>query len=160
MVSERIQKHIQRLTESRAKLYKVLDHIGERGNEQIYSDGAQWTIHQLMIHLVIADQGHNAMAMGIAAGQEVIPADYDLERFNRRSVEKRGEMTLAQAREALIKNREALLAWLNTLDDVLLDQEGRHASMIMMSVNQILQTHAAHEDLHTRDIAAKLGIEL
>ena len=111
-MSERIENHKKRLAEARQKLNQAFESIGERSDEQIYSEGAQWTLRQLAIHLALADTGHNRMVYSYAKGKEFIPADYDINRYNKRSVEKKAEMTLAQARESLAQSRAEFLEWL------------------------------------------------
>lgn len=155
-MSDRIQQHITALTDARTHLDSALDRIGDRGDEQLYSDGAQWTLRDLAIHLMVADKGHNRMLMTIAQGEELIPEDYDLERFNKRSVEKNAQITLEQARAALAASRAELLEWLNTIDDATLDKRGRHASLQIMSLSQIMDLMAHHERGHADDIIAHL----
>lgn len=48
------------LAQARAYLLEALSRIGDQADAPIYSEGAQWTLRQLAIHLMIADQGHNA----------------------------------------------------------------------------------------------------
>ena len=156
-MSERLEVHKQKLAESRAKLNEALDRIGDRGEQQIYSEGAQWTIRQLVIHLALADNGHNRMLDHYAQGKEFIPADYDIERYNKRSVEKQAEMTLQQARDALAQSRQELLSWFdNQPDDSFLDKTGRHANLQIMTLSQIIDVMCAHEIGHANDILALL----
>lgn len=152
-MSEKIAQHIEKLNAARARLEAVLDAVPENlWEQQIYSEGAQWTVRQLLIHLMISDAGQNRVMMSIAEGKDLIPPDYDLERFNKRSVEKQAEITPAQARAALKESRQTLLDWLNTLTDATLEMQGRHASMQIMSISQILDVVANHEVGHANDI--------
>jgi hypothetical protein len=153
MMGERLEKHKARLAAARARLEAALDQAANLGEVQIYSEGAQWTVRQLAIHLAIADKGHNSMVFHYAEGKEFIPADYDIERFNKRSVERQAEMTLEQARESLRQSRAEMLAWFETVsDESVLDKEGRHANLQIMPISRILDIMAGHEDLHTADI--------
>jgi hypothetical protein len=156
-MSSRIDTHKAHLAEAREELNNALDAIGERGDEQIYSDGAQWTLRELAVHLALADKGHNGMVMHYAEGKEFIPADYDLERYNRGSVRKQADMTVADARAAMQASREALLAWMNTVDDSVLDKKGRHATLKIMTISEILDVMAWHEASHAADIRAHLA---
>ena len=148
------------LSDSRATLDSVLDQIGDRWDTQIYSDGAAWTARQLLIHLAISDSGQTNTVIGIVAGQETVPADFDLERYNRRSVEKRAEMTTDAARQMLNESRVKLNSWLDTLDEAALDKRGRHASLNIYSVAEFLDVMANHERNHARDMARVLAIEV
>lgn len=155
-MATRIEQHKQRLAEARALLNRALEQIGDQGETPIYSDGAQWTLRQLVIHLALADKGHNRMLLHYAEGKEFIPADYDMERYNKRSVEKQDSTTLAQAREMLAATRAELLAWLDQQDDAILDKTGRHASLKIMTLSEIMDVMAAHEEEHANDILTML----
>lgn len=155
-MSERITKLTEQLNTSRARLNAVLAQIGERADEQLYSDGAQWTLRQLAIHLAIADQGLSNIAMQAAEGNQIVPEDYDIERFNQRSVEKRAEMPLSEAIANLAATRTGFLQWLAALDENKLDLETRHPIQVMMPLERFIALMAEHEDGHCADMEAYL----
>jgi DinB superfamily len=158
-MTERITKLKENLESARGQLNRVLDAVGERTESQVYSDGVAWNVRQLAIHLAESDRGQSNVVKGIPEGREVIPADFDLERYNKRSVEKRAEMTFEQARESLAANRAEFFTWLDTQADDFLDKQGRHASLRILSAEQILNVMADHERDHANDIAKTLGID-
>lgn len=158
MPSERIERIKQQLSEARQHLDRVLDAAEAHQDIVVFDDGQGWTVRHLAVHLADADRGSVRQVMGIAAGQEVIPSDFDLDRYNRRAVEKRAAMTYAEARAALAASRAELLAWLDTVDDSVLDAQGRHASLQIMSVEHILNVMAQHERAHADDIARATGL--
>jgi hypothetical protein len=160
-LSERIQKIKNELAASRHYLNEVLNQVGDRWNSQVYSDGAAWTVHQLVVHLAISDRGQTNVVMGIAEGREIVPLDFDLERYNRRSVEKRAETSVDEARAEMTATREQLNAWLDTIDDSVLDMQGRHASLRILSIEQfLLDMMAGHERTHASDMVRVLGINI
>ncbi|MFW5708985.1 MAG: DinB family protein [Chloroflexota bacterium] len=148
----------QQLIDSRAYLDAVLDRVEGRWDEQVYSDGLQWTVRQLVIHLADADKGHNNQVMNIAQGRDIIPEDFDIERYNRRVTEKNAEKSADQARAELVESRAQLMTWLDELDESSLDTQGRHATLRVMTVEQILGVLSNHERDHARDIAQVLQI--
>lgn len=158
-MAERIEAHKQRLDEGRARLDYVLDRVGDGWEKQVYADGAAWTVKQLAVHLMISDKGQTNTIKGIAAGQEVVPADFDLQRYNERSVQKRADASIAEIREALTASKAERDAWLATIDDATLEIKGRHASGLILSVGQILDVMANHETEHANDIARVLKID-
>jgi hypothetical protein len=158
MMSERIQQLKKNLADARQYLNNILDQVGDRWETQVYSDGAAWTVRQLAIHLMITDKGHNNMIRGIANGEETVPADFDLERFNKRSVEKRAETSVDEVRAGLAATAAERDAWLDTIDDATLDKTGRHGTMRILSVEQILDVVASHDRDHGKDIAGVLQI--
>lgn len=157
-MSERIEQHKAQLASARERLNDVFDQIGDHWHTQVYSEGAAWNIHQLAIHLMVSDKGQSNTVMGIARGENVVAEDFDLEKYNRRSVEKRADTSPDAVRASLAASRAELLAWLDTIDDAVLQKQGRHASMRILSVGQILDVMADHERTHANDIAKVLGI--
>ena len=153
MASERIETIIGRLNQTRERLNAALDRVPQALWEQvIYHDGAQWTLRQLLIHLSVVDQGQANVIKGVAEGKNLIPEDYDINRYNSSSVGKRQAVTVEEARASLAQSRADLIAWLNQIDDSVLDKEGRHAILQIMSVDKMLDVLAGHEEGHTRDI--------
>ena len=120
----RIQELKAALAESRQHLNHVLDQVGERWDTQVYTEGAAWTVRQLAIHLMISDKGQTNTIMGIARGEDPVPADFDLERYNRRSVEKRADTSIADMRASLATSFAEREAWLDMLDDTALENRG------------------------------------
>lgn len=156
----RISAIKEALATSRQRLNAVLDQVGSRWEHSVYLEGAAWNVKQLATHISITERGLANQAIGISEGREVIPADFDLERFNRRSVEKKAELTVEQIRAELANARHDLLAWLDSItDESILDNEGRHASMQIMSSEAILYQMADHERIHADDIARALDLE-
>jgi hypothetical protein len=156
-MSERFEAIKVKLDAARAHLNQVLDTVGDRTEVQVYSDGAAWNVRQLAIHLSDADRGQSNLVKAIAIGQDPTPADFDLDRYNKRSVEKRAEMTFEQTRESLAATRADLYEWLNAQDESILPKKGRHASLHILSIEQIFDVMANHERDHANDIARALG---
>jgi hypothetical protein len=157
-MSERIEGYRQKLASARQHLDSVLDAVGDRWDTPVYSEGAAWNVKQLLLHLAISDKGQSSTVKQIAAGQNPIPEDFDVERYNRRSVEKQAEMTIDEARQVLDETRADFMAWLDTLDESALDQQGRHANLNIYTISQFLDVIAQHERNHADDIAQVLGL--
>lgn len=149
-----------KLDEARDEMNRVLDQIGDRWEQQVYSDGLAWTVRQVLLHVADADRGHNRQAMGYVEGQQVIPPDFDVQRYNTRTTEKLASKTVEEARTEMTQSRQALLEWLDSVDEEKLDLEGRHASGNVMTVRNMLRIQAIHEQTHAREIAAALGIKI
>lgn len=159
-MSERKDKLRTRLDETRAMLNTVLDQVGDRAEMQVYSDGLGWTVRQIVAHLADAERGHYNQITTIAEGNELIPPDFDIERYNQRVTEKTAAKPIEQSRAELAEWREKLLAWLETVDEDKLDRQGRHASLQIMTVHDIVRMVHLHERGHTTDLARALGVTL
>lgn len=159
-MSERIGEIQNTLISSRKYLNAVLEQVDGRWESQVYSDGLGWTVRQLVHHLADADKGHNNQVMNIADGRDIIPEDFDIERYNASVTRKTAEKTVEESREGLAQSREKLMTWLGILDESKLDIQGRHASLRILTVEQILGVLADHERGHAQDIASALDIEV
>lgn len=155
-MSARIEAISAELKEARDYLDEVLDQVGDHWETPVYSDGLSWTVRQLINHLADAERGHSYQVMNIAEGKDVIPEDFDIERYNRRVTEKTAEKSAEQSRSELAETRQALTNWLFALDESKLDMKGRHASLQIMTVEEILKSHAIHERTHAEDIVKAL----
>jgi uncharacterized damage-inducible protein DinB len=155
--AERIAQIKSRLATAREYLDSVLDSVGDRWETPVYSDGAAWNVRQLLIHMSIAEAGIFRRIQGIVNGEEDIPTDFDLERYNKRSVEKNADMSPEQARANLNAAREKLNAWVDDLSsEDILGLQGLHPTMRMMTVEEMLNIVAWHERDHAQDIAKAL----
>jgi hypothetical protein len=159
-LSSRKSELISTLIEARTYLNRVLDRVGDRWETSVYSDGAAWNVRQLVAHLVDADRGHNNQVMSIAEGRDLIPENFDVERYNLSRTAKNADKTPEQCRNDLENTRAELLAWLQTVDEEKLDRQGRHASLRIMSVHDIVRLSALHELGHAQDIARALNINV
>jgi hypothetical protein len=148
----------QKFEQSRDTLYGILDQLGDRGNTPVYNEGLQWDVRQVVCHLADAQRGNLNQMVNIADGKDIIPADFDIERYNRRSTEKGAEKTIEQARAELDTFYANLFAWLEAVQPEQLERSGRHASLNIMTVRDILRLTLLHERGHIRDIAGALGI--
>jgi len=149
------------LATARAFLNAVLFQVGDRWDTQVYSDGAAWTVRQLLIHLAVTDQGQSNTVTAIAAGGNPVPEDFDINRYNARSVEKRADTTPEQARQQLSDSRAKFLEWLDQQDESVLEKSGRHGgTMQTLTIAGFLQTMADHERQHAQDIAQVLEISV
>ena len=159
-MSKRIDRLIHDLKTNRAYFDAVLDLAIDRANDQIYSDGPGWDLRTLVVHVADADRGHNAQAMNITQGRDIIPEDFDIQRYNRRTTEKNTGKTLQEARDELKRYRQELLDWLQTIDEALLDKRGRHATLAIMSAEEVIRFGMKHERGHADDIVRMLNVTL
>jgi uncharacterized damage-inducible protein DinB len=149
----------KRLNAAQAAMDTVLDQVGDRWDEQVYNDGPAWTARQLLIHMAEAEHGlFGQMRSIVETGESTVPDDFDVDRYNKRSVEKRAEMTVAEARESLERDRAAMLAWLDTLTDADLEKTGRHPVIGVIPIDMYVRVIARHQKDHTADIARALGL--
>jgi hypothetical protein len=147
------------LDQTRREVKQILDRLQPDDWEKpIQEEDQHWTARQIVSHMVSAQKGMSGQIARISAGEETVPPDFDLNRWNRRSVEKSADKTPQELLAALDEDREALKQTLRGLQDSDFDKRGRHGSLRIMSVEEIAHLIGTHEAEHARIIAEKLGL--
>lgn len=153
---ESIRQYIQaRHAESLA----VLEAIAEADwTRPLYStENADWSVRDALAHLTVSEGGQLAVIERRLKGEQAIPDDFDLDRFNRRSVEKSAHRTPAELLAALRADYERLLAALEAVAEADLDKTLRHARGDTISVEHAFRRIAEHRADHAAEIAAALA---
>lgn len=157
---ERIDFLKKRLNAAQAAMDAVFDSAEDRWETQVYSDGPAWNVRQIAVHLAETERGlFGQMRSIVETGASTVPDDFDIDRYNQRLVEKRGEMTIDEARAAQRIERSAMLAWLDTLSAADLEKTGRHPAIGIIPIDMYVRVIARHQKDHTADIARALGLD-
>lgn len=143
----------QKLAGSRQALLTLFDELEQSQWESVvYSEDAEWTVKDLFGHLVDAEKGMTRLIEVIKEGGGGAPADFDLARWNARAVRKSSEKSATELRDAMTGNRAHLLQVLDTMTGSDWEKKGRHSSLRIMTVEEILHLIADHECRHMEDI--------
>jgi uncharacterized protein (TIGR03083 family) len=154
-MTDRTQAILADLQRQRGILLNVIERLTPEQWETPVQDGdAHWTARQMLSHLCDAERGMTGQAIRIAAGEEPIPPDFDLSRWNKRAVEKLSEKSPAELVQNLEETRARLKEVIARLTDPDLDKIGRHSTLRMMSVEAIIREIGIHEIDHASVIAA------
>ena len=138
----------------------VFERMGETDwARPVYSTegGGHWTARDVLAHLADSEKGQLGQAQRINNGQPGVPADFDLNRWNKRAVEKRADKSPAELLADVRDGYARVLAFLEGIAEDDLDKVGRHASGQDLSVEAILRHIAAHRATHVAEIEAALG---
>jgi hypothetical protein len=148
----------QQLAESRAGLLSVLDQLTpEQWGLPVYGEGEDWTIQDVVAHLVDSERGMSIHIYKIRKGRETLPETFDLNQWNAGVRERTGDVTPAQLREGLVGIREKLLEGLATLTGDEWQLTGRHPFRGVITIEQYYETITAHEQMHTDHIKQAAG---
>ena len=124
----------------------------------IYGHGDGWVARDVLAHLVTAGAGLLQVAQLIVKGALRAPPDFDLDRWNKRQVEKQAELTPTELLNGLAALHERTLVYLDQLaaDESVLDRRGQHAVFGDTSVEYVLRRIYRHEREHAQEIRAAL----
>ena len=123
----------------------------------VHTHEGGWTVKQVMLHLATAETGQTGTGKAIAAGQPTVPDDFDLNRWNRRQVEKNQSKQPPEILFNLAESRQKLLAFLDEVSEADLDRRGRHGRGDVITLEQLFYRIGEHEAEHTAEIRKALG---
>lgn len=123
----------------------------------IYSEGSTWQISDILRHVADSQSGMMQLMQGIQAGGGGVPEDFDLARWNAKRVKKYEEKSPADLLAKLEQDQVDLFAFIDGLEAGDWQKSGRHASLRIMSIEEICRLIADHETLHADEITAALS---
>lgn len=158
-MTERTDFLRKRLAAAQSEMDSVFAQAEGHWETPVYADGAAWNVRQVAIHLADAERGlFGQMQSIVETGVSTVPDDFDVDRYNRRSVEKREAQTGPEALAAQAASRADLIAWLETLTDADLEKSGRHPVIGIIPIDMYIRVVARHQKDHTADVAKALGL--
>ena len=142
-----------KLARARAGLLDLVDPFGDAEWDTVaYSDGQEWTTADILRHLTGAEASMTRLIELIREGGDGVPADFDLQRWNARGIEKAGEKLPRELITEMSHNRTHLFDIIDGLQEDDWSKNGRHGSLRIMTIEEILNLIADHETRHAQDI--------
>ncbi len=150
----------QRLTADHAACMAILNSLTEaQWQTPVPSDeGAQWTAREVLAHLAVSESGQLGQIVRCLKGEDPVPADFDLTRFNRRSVQKQAEKSITDLLKDIEAGHAQALATLDTVTtDADFDKAGRHARGDVITIEQFFIRTTEHRRAHAEEIQRALA---
>lgn len=123
----------------------------------VYTDGAQWTVRQVLIHFVTAEISLRKLVENIAGGGSGSPEDFSIDAFNKRKVESYNTTNLDEIVAAYRENREHTAGVVSQLSEADLARQGRHPYLGVAPLTEIIKIIYRHNQIHQREIRQTLG---
>jgi len=124
--------------------------------KQLYSEGTQWTIKNVMAHFVSAEAGIVQLIENILSGGSGVPEDFDLDGYNERRVMRLNNQAPSDLLSMFDVQRETTVAIIDHMTEEQLIKKGRHPWLGIVSVNDIIKLIYRHNQIHQRDIRRML----
>jgi hypothetical protein len=150
-----IHDHLIRTREATLELIGQMD-IDDWEHPVQTAEGG-WTVKQMMLHLATSESGQIRTAQAIAAEQPTVPDDFDLDRYNKRQIEKNQAKQPPEILFGMAESQQKLLAFLETVTADDLDKRGKHGRGDVISLEQLFYRIGEHEAAHTAEIKQALG---
>ena len=149
---------LARIAGTRQELLNLLQTLNvTEWQTQVYSDGDQWSVLDLLRHMTSAERSMTLLMENIHRGGEGASAEFDLSRWNASQVRKQQEKTPAGLMADMEANRQTMLTFIDSLSAEDWEKQGRHASGKVMSIYEIVKIIGLHEKTHMQDIRAAIA---
>jgi hypothetical protein len=123
---------------------------------QVYQDGAQWTVQQVLAHFITIEDSMQWLFKNILAGGPGSPEGFDVERFNRTQPKKYDGKTIDELIAQFQSVRNETIAIVRAMSDDDLDREGRHAFHGHGKLERFIVWAYEHVELHLDDLRKRL----
>jgi DinB superfamily len=159
-MSDRKDKLRQRIQGDDAASMAIFRRLSpEQWKQPVPSDeGAEWQARDVLNHVTISESGQLAVIQRVLAGQGGVPDDFDLNRYNRRSVQKQAERTVDDMLASIARDHAQVLVALDGVSEADLDKTGRHARGDTLTVEQFFHRITEHRRQHAQELARNLGL--
>ena len=152
-MSETGKKHSEQLRNQKSKTVAFFEALpDEIWQEKLYSDGAQWTVYQVLVHLVEVESSLGSLFAHIAAGGGGLGEDFDIDDYNKQAVESFQQATVEELLVEFSKRRDTLIEWVAGLKEQQFQNVGGHPFLGQARLDEMLRLFYLHVNLHIRDI--------
>lgn len=120
--------------------------------KSLYSEGASWTVHQVIVHLIEAEDSLPRLFKYIVEGGGGVSQDFDLNRYNEGAVKILKDLHLEELAKIFIERRNLAVEFVQGLSDEDLNKEGFHPFLGQAPVKDMIRLFYLHAQIHMRDI--------
>ncbi len=153
------EKLITKLTRARQEFLAMVEPFTqEEWRTLVYSEDQEWTVTDVLRHLASAESSMTRLSEIIRDGGEGVPEDFDLARWNKRGIQKASDKQPPEILAEMSQNRDSLFEFIDSLAEGDWIKSGRHGSLRILTIEQIMNLIADHEFQHTKDIKQALPV--
>ena len=131
----------------------------EQWEKPVPSDeGAEWKARDVLAHLAVSEEGQLGQITRCLAGEATVPDDFDLTRFNRRSVQKQANKPVEDLLNDIKLGHAKVVAALNSIAEGEFDKTGRHARGDVITVEKFFIRITRHRKQHAEQLKETLSL--
>jgi hypothetical protein len=124
----------------------------DQWQKEIYTEGATWSIRNVLAHFVTSERGLLKLFEQIRQGGTGAPDDFSIDRYNAAMQARTRELTPQELLEQYKFIRAESIAWTMSLSDADLEKQGRHPFLGMTTIREMIKMLYIHNLTHYRDM--------
>jgi hypothetical protein len=158
MMMNKIEKLASKFNQEGEKTFDFFSQLDEEvWSVQLYSDGAEWTILEVLAHIVDTEAALLPLFENISQGGGGLANKIDIDEYNAKSVAEMADLSPKDLLAEFGSRREMMADFVSKLSENDLDLLGRHPFLGETTLGEMLRLFYLHVNLHIRDIRAVLG---
>ncbi len=124
----------------------------DQWSQEVYTEGATWTIRNVLAHFVTAERALVKLFEQIRQGGAGIPDDFSIDRYNAAMQERTKELPPEELLEQYRQVRNNTVSWISGLQPNELDIIGRHPFLGQTQLREMIKMLYIHNLTHYRDM--------
>ena len=128
----------------------------DQWNQEVYTEGATWTIRNVLAHFVTSERGLLKLFEKIRQGGEGAADDFSIDRYNAAMQERTRAATPQELLTQYKEVRANAIAWVSALQDSELEITGRHPFLGQAVIRDMIKMLYIHNLNHYRDMKKAL----
>jgi uncharacterized damage-inducible protein DinB len=124
----------------------------EKWNKSVYTENSIWTVRNILVHFVTAEQGFIQLFKDVIAGGKGAREDFNIDRFN---ASQQVKMQDASPRDLVVlfsNVRTEMIALVSSLTQDELSLQGRHPFLGPTTLCEMIRMVYRHNQIHHRDL--------
>ena len=130
---------------------------GDDWYQQIYTEGANWSVHHILAHFVVTEASIARLIKYILQGNPGVPEDFNMDAFNEKEVNCFAKLPNPMVLQRFMERRGETIQLVLQMSDADLSTEGRHPWLGIAPVEDIIKLMYRHNQIHQRDIRKTLA---
>lgn len=123
---------------------------------EVYTEGATWTIRNVLAHFVTSERGLVKLFEQIRLGGTGAADDFSIDRYNEAQQEKTKDLTPVELLEKYKEIRANTVTWISGLKEEELEIQGRHPFLEVTTLREMVKMLYIHNQMHYRDLKKTL----
>ena len=135
------------------KIVSIFNSLGDEDwSREVYTEGATWTIRNVLSHFVTSERGLLKLFERIRQGGEGTPDDFSIDRYNAAMQERTKAAIPQELIEQYKEVRANAIAWVSGLQESELEIQGRHPFLGHTAIRDMIKMLYIHNLNHYRDM--------
>jgi hypothetical protein len=128
----------------------------EQWDQPVYTEGATWTVRNVLAHFVSSERGLLKLFEQIRQGGAGAADDFSIDRYNAAMQERTKTATSQELLDQFKDIRAHAIAWVSGLEESDLEIRGRHPFLGQTVIREMIKMLYIHNLTHYRDMKKAL----